>query len=96
MRDDMDSAMPSMTHRATFALDEVTAGRLKRLAATWQVSQAEVVRRAVAEVDRASPTVKQDPLEMLRAYHAKGGFDPAKATAFSAEVAENRNHWRGE
>jgi hypothetical protein len=36
-----------MTHRTTFALDGTTADRLRRLAAIWQVSQAEVVRRSV-------------------------------------------------
>jgi predicted transcriptional regulator len=41
--------MPIMTHRTTFALDELTAQRLKRLAAHWSVSQAEVVRRAVEQ-----------------------------------------------
>jgi len=36
-----------MTHRTTFALDEDTAQRLKRLARLWSVAQADVVRRAV-------------------------------------------------
>ncbi|MFZ4774654.1 MAG: hypothetical protein ACOYM3_04780 [Terrimicrobiaceae bacterium] len=39
--------MAIMTHRTTFALDETTTLRLKRLAALWNVSQAEVVRRSV-------------------------------------------------
>lgn len=49
--------MPTMTHRTTFALDEETAQRLKRLAARWNVSQAEVVRRSVqqAEQNATSP-----------------------------------------
>lgn len=42
-----------MTHRTTFALDSATAQRLKRLAARWQVSQAEVVRRSVEQADDA-------------------------------------------
>jgi len=85
-----------MTHRTTFALDGATADRLKRLAATWQVSQAEVVRRAVAEADKASIATKPDPSALLRAYHAKGGLDSNKAELFAAEVDENRKHWRGE
>ncbi len=40
--------MKEMTHRTTFALEAAAARRLKRLAAVWQISQAEVVRRAVA------------------------------------------------
>jgi len=35
---------------AVQALDETTAHRLKRLAARWQVSQAEVVRSALATI----------------------------------------------
>ena len=45
--------MATMTHRTTFALDETTAHRLKRLAARWQVSQAEVVRRSLEQAESA-------------------------------------------
>jgi len=51
--------MATMTHRTTFALDEPTAQRLKRLALRWNVSQAEVVRRSVEKAEqekRTSPT----------------------------------------
>lgn len=51
--------MPKMTHRTTFALDEGTALRLKRLAARWKVSQAEVVRRSVDLAEKQSG--KSDP-----------------------------------
>jgi hypothetical protein len=44
--------MKTMTHRTTFALDGTTASRLRRLAAIWQVSQAEVVRRSVHLADQ--------------------------------------------
>lgn len=44
--------MPSMIHRTTFSLDEATARRLKRLAARWDVSQAEVVRRSVEKAEQ--------------------------------------------
>lgn len=44
--------MPTMSHRTTFALDEITAQRLKRLAAHWSVSQAEVVRRSVEQAEK--------------------------------------------
>jgi predicted transcriptional regulator len=42
-----------MIHRTTFALDETTANRLKRLAARWNVSQAEVVRRSVEKAEQS-------------------------------------------
>ena len=48
--------MPTMTHRTTFALDKATAQRLKRLAARWQVSQAEVVRRSLEKTEQAEAT----------------------------------------
>ena len=58
----MNDGMPAMTHRTTFALDEPTARRLKRLAARWKVSQAEVVRRSVEQAENAlvsTPDVEQ-------------------------------------
>lgn len=39
-----------MSIRATYALDEQTDQRIKYLAKTWHVSQAEVIRRSVREV----------------------------------------------
>ncbi len=49
-----------MTHRTTFALDEATAKRLKRLAARWDVSQAEVVRRSVEQAEKELTTSPSD------------------------------------
>ena len=53
--------MPTMIHRTTFALDEATAQSLKRLAARWDVSQAEVVRRSVAQAENLNPAETPDP-----------------------------------
>jgi hypothetical protein len=39
--------MNRISIRATYALDEQTSRRIKRLAKDWCVSQAEVIRRAV-------------------------------------------------
>lgn len=52
--------MPTMTHRTTFALDEVTAQRLKRLARRWNVSQAEVVRRAVDQAEKETSSSQSE------------------------------------
>ena len=88
--------MATMTHRTTFALDDTTATRLKLLAARWQVSQAEVVRRSLEQADKLTESRKTDPIAMLRRLHEKGGgLDPAKAEAYLAEVYEDRKHWRG-
>ena len=89
--------MPTMTHRTTFALDEETAQRLKRLAARWEVSQAEVVRRSVAQAEKLNQAETPAPVAMLRALFASGGgLDLEKGNAYIAEVYEDRKHWRGE
>ncbi|HZX70846.1 MAG TPA: hypothetical protein VFE77_08500 [Rhodanobacter sp.] len=54
--------MARMSIRATYALDEQTDQRIKHLARTWQVSQAEVIRRSVqaaAEQSRETLTPAQ-------------------------------------
>ncbi len=63
--------MKKMSYRTTFALDKVTAVRLKRLSGLWQTSQAEVVRRAVALADQAE-TAASHPADALRALHDSG------------------------
>ena len=90
----MDDGMPTMTYRTTFALDDATAQRLKRLAARWNVSQAEVVRRAVVQSEQAEEAPKPDRISLLKAYHAKGGLDPARADQWITEINEDRKHWR--
>ena len=85
-----------MSHRTTFALDEATARRLRKLAALWKVSQAEVVRRAVAQAEADAKQSRPDPVAMLRALHAKGGgLDGKQADAYLAEVRADRKKWRG-
>jgi hypothetical protein len=96
-RDGMNDGMATMTHRTTFALDGVSANRLKKLAKRWAVSQAEVVRRALEKADLTVETTKPDPVAMLKALHAGGdGLSRAKADAYLAEVYEDRKHWRGQ
>ena len=90
----MNDGMPTMTHRTTFALDDMTAQRLRRLAARWQVSQAEVVRRSVEQAEKQTATEKPDPIAMLKAFHAKGGLDPVRAEKWIAEIREDRKRWR--
>jgi hypothetical protein len=91
--------MATMIHRTTFALDSNTIRRLKTLAVHWKVSQAEALRRALAETESRirSESVKPNPAAMLRDLFASGqGLDPEKAGAYIAEVYEDRKHWRGE
>jgi len=86
--------MPTTMHRTSFALDESTGQRLRRLASRWNVSQAEVVRRSVERAEQADK--KEDAASKLRALFAAGkGLDTRKASAYIAEVYEDRKQWRG-
>jgi predicted transcriptional regulator len=88
--------MPTMTHRTTFALDQATARRLKRLASRWKVSQAEVVRRSVERAEQQEEVDKSDPVTRLRDLFAAGqGLDSDQASSYIAEVYEDRKQWRG-
>jgi hypothetical protein len=82
--------------QTTFALDELTAGRLERLSARWQVPPVEVIRRAVAQVDTTVNPGPVNPAALLRQLHQKGGgLDRGEAEAYLAEVHQDRKHWRG-
>ena len=82
-----------MEHRTSFALDENTILRLRRLAGIWHVSQAEVVRRAIEKAEAEAKAETDAALGRLRTYHARGGIEHDKATAYLDEVAENRADW---
>jgi len=87
--------MANMTHRTTFALDEITAHRLKRLARLWNVSQAEVVRRSVERAEKASETPQADAITLLKELHAQGGgIDKARADRWIEDIREDRKRWR--
>ena len=68
--------------------------RLKNLSARWQVSQAEVVRRALSQAETQAHPGASDPIEALKAYHAQGGLDWKKAEKYLCEVREDRERWR--
>jgi len=83
--------MSALTLRVTFALDEVTLGRLRRLASSWAVSESEVVQRAVELAEMEVDKVGTAPIDRLRAYHVAGGLDSGKARSWIAEVTEARS-----
>ena len=92
----MVNGMSRMTHRTTFALDDATASRLKRLASRLGVSQAEIVRRSVEEMERILASEKPDPTRLLRELHEKGGgLASEEAAAYLTAVREDRKQWRG-
>jgi hypothetical protein len=90
----MSYLMAIMTHRTSFALDELTAQRIKRLATRWKVSQAEVVRRSVERAEGAGKSPEKEALDLLKAYHAKGGLDKARAEQWIMKIDEDRKRWR--
>ncbi len=88
--------MAAMKYRTTFALDDKTIRRLKLLALRWRVSQAEVVRRAVAQAEAQPEPQISDPVTMLRHLQESGeGLDPKRAESYLAQVYADRKRWRG-
>ena len=86
--------MATMTHRTTFALDQETAVRLRQLAALWRVSQAEVVRRALA-MAAAAGSERADAASLLRdLHHSGGGLGRETAEEYLATVRADRQEWR--
>lgn len=85
--------MAVMEHRTSFALDEATILRLRKLASLWQVSQAEVVRRAIENAEAEAKAGTDAALGRLGSYHKRGGLDARKAAEYIEEVAENRADW---
>ncbi len=87
--------MKTMTERTTFALDRCTVGRLRRLSSAWHVSQAEVVRRAIALAE-VSARHEADASDSLRKLHAAGNTLVREAAdAYLDELASARRNWRG-
>ncbi|MGH8564629.1 MAG: hypothetical protein ACREXW_11305 [Gammaproteobacteria bacterium] len=64
-----------MTERTTLTFDKETRQRLQTLAARWQVSQAEVVRRAVARAEEAE-RMSSDPVAELLAFMRRAVWMP--------------------
>jgi predicted transcriptional regulator len=85
--------MAILSYRATFSLDAETIKRLKRFARDWNVSQAEVVRRALAQMEEK--VEKSDPIEMLRQLHESGhGLGMKSADKYLSQVYRDRKQWR--
>lgn len=60
--------MAQMSIRSTYALDEQTAQRIKRLARAWGVSQAEVIRRSVQRAAAQEAGGAMSPAEVVAHY----------------------------
>ena len=79
--------------RTSFALDEETLTLVQSLAAQWQVSQAEVVRRAVRVAADRDHADTEGILARLAAYRSAGRLTAEQADAYLGTVAEGRAAW---
>ena len=57
--------MARMNRRTTFALDEETVQRLRKLALVWHVSQAEVVRKSIEIAESKFKNETDEKLDQL-------------------------------
>jgi hypothetical protein len=64
--------------------------RLKKLALRWQVSQVEVVRRALTQAESLPATQPLDVLARLKSYHAASTLDLSAADAYLAQARADR------
>jgi len=63
-------AMATMSIRSTYALDTETAGLIRQLAASWGVSQAEVIRRSVRIAVVAKEPPAPTPAQVVEHYRS--------------------------
>jgi hypothetical protein len=73
--------MGTMSVRSTYALDAETARLIKQLAATWGVSQAEVIRRSVRIAVAAKEPSAPTPAEVVEHYRTHATPRDWKETA---------------
>ena len=57
-----------MSVRSAYTLDVETAGLIRKLAATWHVSQAEVIRRSVRIAAASEEAADPSPADVLAHY----------------------------
>ena len=79
--------------RTSFALDGETIRLLQALANRWQVSQAEVVRRAVRLASEADRSDAEGLIARLDDYRAAGRLTAEEAEAYLGVVAADRASW---
>lgn len=60
--------MARMNIRATYAIDQETARRVKHLARVWGVSQAEVIRRSVERAAASESGAHLSPADVVAHY----------------------------
>jgi hypothetical protein len=88
--------MKQMKYRTTYALDELTVTSIKRLATLWSVSQAEVVRRAVAMADEKSNAESDRSAGLLALRESGELLVREQAEEYLVQVRDQRQQWRGD
>ncbi|MDN5753535.1 MAG: hypothetical protein L0H15_09675 [Nitrosospira sp.] len=83
--------MARMSIRATYALDEQTDQRIKYLAETWRVSQAEVIRRSVREAAEHADNALT-PADVVAHYRSTPLLRSSQETRRRMEAAREWRH----
>ena len=76
----------------SMALDAWTIQALKDLSEKWNISKAEVIRRAIRQLKEKADTEEQtlSPLEALEWLQEGGGLVAEEAEAYRTEMLANR------
>ncbi len=78
------------SHRTSFALDEKTMDNLKQLSRRWNVSQAEVVRRAVSLAAETAAEERDSVLDRLKRYREDKRLNRGDVETVLAELRAAR------
>jgi len=88
-----------MIYRTTFSLDSQTVETIKKLSAFWNVPQAEVVRRSIAQA-ASDLSDRKEVIQQLQDYWTQNAnthdYRSQKLEDYLIEVAEDRKSWRTE
>lgn len=78
--------------RTSMALDGFTIQALKELSERWNISKAEVIRRAVRQLKQQADqeALQPTPLEALEWLQQGGGLVAEEAEAFRSEIKQGR------
>lgn len=85
--------MGRMNIRATYALDQDTASRIRRLSRLWGVSQAEVIRRSVERAAAEEQGEALTPADVIAHY---AGQPPVRSEDQTRRLLETLRRLRHE
>jgi len=84
--------MGRMNIRATYAIDQETAQRIKHLARMWGVSQAEVIRRSVEQAAASESGDRLTPADVVAHYASTAPLRSLEQTRELVESARRLRH----